>query len=567
METLASVIAAVDPGVWLAAIDLKDAYFHVPIHPESQKYLRFCIAGQAYQYQVLPFGLSTSPRTFTKVLAPVIAHIRMLGVQIFPYLDDILMVAADPQVLSSQVRQAIQVLESAGYVINLAKSSLSPSQDMVYIGAHFQTARDLVCLPMDRAQKISQLVKTYTIGQVFTARQWLVLLGLMTSSLGLTKNARLKMRPVQRYLHSHWRRAEHGLSHLIEVTPGVHAHLQWWTSVDNLLCGLPLSPVPHTVVVTTDASSLGWGAVLEGMIEGERRYGTVQGKWDCWKVAWHINNLELMAVQLALAHFVNTLKSQMVLVRSDNTTTCAYINKQGGTRSWGLCQQAIDLWEWCTTHNIELKAVHVPGVDNVLADYLSRQEVKQTEWSLHQKVVNILFSMWDKPNIDLFASAHNRKLTVFCSMTPSPLAYCKDAFSISWTPFCLGYAFPPQHLLSRVLQKVRQDKARLILIAPFWPTRSWYTNLIQLLVDYPRRLPSWPDLLSQFKVLHNKPQMLKLMAWKISGVSSEVRAFQSKLLTSLPQQELTPQNLLTIQSGEYTSAGVLNGATIPILPL
>merc|ERR1712074_235830 len=169
-----------------------------------------------------------------------------------------------------------------------------------------------------------------------------------------------------------------------------------------------------------------------------------------------INRLELAAVQLALTHFAQQLRGLGVLIRSDNTTVCSYLNKKGGTRSQTLCQQTIDLWDWCINHQIELIAMHVPGVDNVLADALSRQEVRETEWSLHQKAVNILFLLWGKPNIDLFASIHNRKAPVFCSRIPSPLAYSKDAFSISWTPFCLGYAYPPQILLYKVLQIVRQ---------------------------------------------------------------------------------------------------------------
>ena len=84
METLRNVVLAVERGEWLASIDLQDAYFHVSIRPAHRKYLRFYLAGQAYQYRVLPFGLSTSPRIFTKVLQPVIASIRRQAIHIHP---------------------------------------------------------------------------------------------------------------------------------------------------------------------------------------------------------------------------------------------------------------------------------------------------------------------------------------------------------------------------------------------------------------------------------------------------------------------------------------------------
>ena len=80
METLVSVLKGLKPGDWLLAVDLKDAYFHIPIHEESCKYLRFSIRGTCYQYKVLPFGLSTSPRVFTKFLAPIMGILRLQGI-------------------------------------------------------------------------------------------------------------------------------------------------------------------------------------------------------------------------------------------------------------------------------------------------------------------------------------------------------------------------------------------------------------------------------------------------------------------------------------------------------
>ena len=57
METLKNVILAVQPGEWLSSIDLKDAYFHVPVQQLHRKYLCFSLQGTSYQYKVLPFGL------------------------------------------------------------------------------------------------------------------------------------------------------------------------------------------------------------------------------------------------------------------------------------------------------------------------------------------------------------------------------------------------------------------------------------------------------------------------------------------------------------------------------
>ena len=61
METLFSIIAALQPQELITRIDLKDAYYHRLVHVSTRKYFRFVIAGKTYQFRVLLFGLSTAP--------------------------------------------------------------------------------------------------------------------------------------------------------------------------------------------------------------------------------------------------------------------------------------------------------------------------------------------------------------------------------------------------------------------------------------------------------------------------------------------------------------------------
>ena len=77
METLRSVICFVKLGNWLASIDLKDAYLHIPICPSHHKYLRFAFQGDCYQFGVLQFGLNTASMVWTKVLAPIMEILHL----------------------------------------------------------------------------------------------------------------------------------------------------------------------------------------------------------------------------------------------------------------------------------------------------------------------------------------------------------------------------------------------------------------------------------------------------------------------------------------------------------
>ena len=67
MVTVAQVRTTLCRGDWLASIDLKDAYWHIPIHPRFRKFLAFQVGEVTFQFTRLPFGLSLAPRVFTKV--------------------------------------------------------------------------------------------------------------------------------------------------------------------------------------------------------------------------------------------------------------------------------------------------------------------------------------------------------------------------------------------------------------------------------------------------------------------------------------------------------------------
>ena len=88
METPESIRTSLIPGEWVSSIDLSDAYLHIPIHPNSRKYLRFGYMSLVYQFTSLPFGLATAPQVFTMIVKEVKLMALSRGLRLHQYLDD-----------------------------------------------------------------------------------------------------------------------------------------------------------------------------------------------------------------------------------------------------------------------------------------------------------------------------------------------------------------------------------------------------------------------------------------------------------------------------------------------
>src|SRR4029434_7722729 len=185
----------------------------------------------------------------------------------------------------------------------------------------------------------------------------------------------LRMRPFQIWYLSMRLNAVTDKYRRITVSSRYRKALAIWRTPWFLAASGTMGIVSRRIVVTTDASTKGWGAVCEGR--------GVSGLWSVTEAASHINVLELRTVVLALQHWFPRLSGQHGLVRTDNTATLAYINRQGGVRSPSLHHWATRLLLWAARHVLSLRAVHIPGHLNYGADLLSRGDPQAADWCLH----------------------------------------------------------------------------------------------------------------------------------------------------------------------------------------
>ncbi len=147
----------------------------------------------------------------------------------------------------------------------------------------------------------------------------------------------------------------------------------------------------------------------------------------------------------------------------------------------------------------------------------SRQGPRPGEWMLHTEVLKQIWRVFGQAQVDLFATRETSQCPLWYSLTPLGL----DAMVQTWPRLHL-YAFPPIALLPGVLERVRRDGVRLLLVAPFWPGRVWFSDLISLLDGSPWEIPIRRDLLSQVggTLVHPRPELWKLWVWPLRGHSS-----------------------------------------------
>ena len=333
METVASVLQAIRKNDWMISLDLKDAYFQIPIHPRSRKYLKFVWEGVIYQFKVLCFGLTSAPLIFTQVFAPVATFLRARGVRILRYLDDwLILESSKPRMLQARSK-LLEICRRLNIVINWEKSSLEPSQTATYLGMLLDSRLSKAFPSKERLDRLSLILRRFSSSKAPPAELWQQVLGHLSSLTQVVPGGRLRMRRLQRQLKLCWVQATQYNQLPVPVNSKILSDIRWWTRRSNTLKGQPFGSPSPDLTAMSDASTQGWGMMLGSQ--------TVKGLWSPQETKLHINVLELRAIRLGLQHFVNVVKGKVVVVLGDNTTALAYI-KKGGGRS--RCLFAARLW-------------------------------------------------------------------------------------------------------------------------------------------------------------------------------------------------------------------------------
>ena len=511
MDTLHTITKLIEKNCFMASIDLKDAYYSVPIAREDRKYLRFIWQDTLFQFTCLPNGLSCAPRKFTKLMKPALTDLHLRGYVSSAYIDDLYLQGQTYTDCVHNVIDSVTRIDSLGLVAHPDKSVFNPSQQLEFLGFILNSVLMTICLTPEKAAGLKTACQALLTNPSPTIRELARVVGKIVSSFPGVMYGPLYYRLLERDKIRALQINRWDFDKRVSLTPGAKSELSWWTTNVTGSHNVLTREAP-TCTLTTDASKLGWGAVL-----GEQSTG---GLWSSTENQKHINYLELFAAFLGLQTFCSSYHDCHIRLMIDNTTAVAVLNHMGTSHSDPLNELTKEIWLWCITRKIWISAAHIAGKCNVQSDSESRHSVTETEWMLNNTLLsNALNELDFTPEIDLFASRLNAQFYRYAAYRPDPGAWAVDAFTIDWS-LLKFYAFPPFSVIPAVLKKIKEDKATGVCVLPHWPTQAWFPMVEKMAVckhivlPPSRSLLHLPNLPDQTHPLHRR---LSLMVCLLSG--------------------------------------------------
>ena len=567
MDTLAQTIALVTPGAWMLSLDFQDAYYSLAVHKEFRKYLKFKFQDKLYEFTCLPNGLTSAPRFFTKVLKVMLSHMRkMKGMTISGYLDDQCIIADSYDEALRAGNYAINLFQDGGFKINVDKSVLKPTQSLEHLGFILDSKKMKIHMSLDKIEKIKKIVNDSTGDKLITIRQVAALAGRCIATRPANPWAMLYTKNLEIDRNRALAENKYNYDSLMSLSAASKKDLDWWLSNLQKLKA-PVSPPKIDLTLKTDASTLGWGCFLENTDT------TTGGRWSTEEQMFHINYLELKAILLSLGSVCGSMSNMHIRIMSDNMTAVCNINKQGSTQSMNCNSMARQIWEFANQRNLWISAVHLPGSVNIEADRASRQFQDETEWTLRDDIFQYFCRRFGEPDIDLFATRLNNKVTSYAAWKPDPGAQIINSLMHPWSQYTNIYAFPPFSIIHLVLQKFIADDAEGIIVVPFWTTKPWFTQFADLIYKRPILINVTDDVLflpfdrPSSRRMHPLAGKLQLIAARCTTNSIKLEEYRrelSKRSRNLEENHLTNCTPHTLSYGRnIVSKGVLIPLHLP----
>ena len=537
--------------------------FACPDTSSARKYLRFTLGGRVYQFKALPFGLSTSPFVFTLLMKVIATFPRRRAITLHLYLDDWLSRKQNRRRLLEH-RQFIffpDQFTRSDYQLREIRPSSSPSVHIYRDGVsdsyqYGQGTSDQTNEDIGDSQ--NGFTENLCISQRFP-----VPLGTTECCSRLCNAGTVTSPAITNVSAQSVATTETSVVSLDLYNNGNSATSQMVASGRSLSSGdssEDRSSLPHHIYQRQPVglgSSCGTG-------------GT--------SVSWSMDRRPIPAPHQCARDESNSSLS-ITSSSQGKELHCVGVN---GQHHSGSLHKASRRDSFHRTHRrsvespeLVLSTQHtsVSEAHTGQVQHSSRPDVPSRQTDLHRVVPESGNSKQDFPDHGLSINRPVRN-TSEPQAANICVAHTGSEGAINRCPLDglelhTRYAFPPFHLIPAVINKIRLSQCKIVLIAPLWPDRPWFSELLGLLVSPPVSLPVIPNLLAQLKgrILHQNPGHLQLHAWELSSNLSKINNFQARLRSTSPKLEGSRLLKSMMQNGKSSVIGQINGRLILSRPL
>ena len=358
-------VMALGRGALMAKIDIKHAFRLCPVRPEDQPLLGMCWDGYFYFDRVLPFGLRSAPYIFNCLSEAVEWIAKDRGVKVMlHYLDDFFVAG---RAASSECQCSLDTTKTVCKELNLPlaeEKQEGPSTQLNFLGVLLDSDRLEARLPPDKLQAIKEILRQWSQRQSCTKQQLLSLIGTLSFAAKVVPPGRTFLRRMIDLSMT-----VRSLSHHVTLDDNFRKDLAWWAEFVTPWNGASFflqphwSPAPDLTLYTDSSGTIGFGAYFQG--------NWFQGRWGKEDLPKSIQFKELYPIILAAHTWGNHWQCKKVLFLCDNEAVVACI-RSGTSKCPHIMSLLRTLFLICAKGNFTVSAKHLPGLQNGIADALSR---------------------------------------------------------------------------------------------------------------------------------------------------------------------------------------------------
>ena len=508
----------VTQNIFQTSLDLTSMFHHVKLHESMYEFFGFELPFEGetrfYVFTILQFGNAYAVYCVTKLLNPVCSFMHSLSILFSIYIDDIRIMNENYEVCNIYTEFCVKVLTFAGWKVNIKKSTLIPTQQLLYLGMYTDSINLMYFSPVKKLIVIKELIYKVLDEKWILKRELAVILGKIASRLKSHGNiCQLMTRHCQHILG----KSVHNVENNVQDWEGFvylddHAKIELKYFFDNIIelngkriinTKTPVKVVyPHEKVYTvemernvqsknelfmcSDASD------SHAFIFDMKKYNVKKSNAFEIVKEFEFNETEknlsssfreLLSVVKFTEIYIPEKNNEESIIYwlTDSKNLFSFLKK--GSRKLYIQTEILKIKRYECINNVYIVPVWEARTDKnlTLADIGSKFINSTDEWSvdnLTYKMISNYFKL--TPSIDCFATDLNKKCKRFFSKIPQEGSLAVNFFTQELYPNEIYWACPPPRLLIELFKHiVHFSNITVIIFVPVWKCANYWPYIVK----------------------------------------------------------------------------------------